>query len=88
MREKAMSRYSRRDHETSHMFTPEIDDEPQERGPDRRCTPELLLEFMAKLGKYPTLAELKKEFGGILGPMVDGWELQRTGRWPAFVRKR
>jgi hypothetical protein len=79
-----MSRKARRDHDTRYFFTPEVDSEPREPSKDRRCTPELLLEFMLKLGKYPTLAELRHEFGGVLGPIVDGWELQRTGRWPTF----
>lgn len=69
--------------DTAEMYTQEVDEEePKERGPDKRCTPELLLEFMLHIGRYPTMGELKYVFGGILGPLIDGWELQRRGEWP------
>lgn len=49
----------------------------------RRCTPELLLALIERLGRMPTLLEIKQEFGGILGAYVSAWTLQAEGRWPA-----
>lgn len=50
------------------------------------CTPDklhaYLLKYRQDTGKSPTLAELKKEFGGVLGVMVDAFALQRQGRLP------
>lgn len=66
------------------LFTPEEkDDEPCDPGEDRRCSPEKLLAFIQDhrrtTGKKPTLEDCKRRFGGILGPMVDFWELRRRG---------
>lgn len=68
----------------SGLFTPELDedDTKPDTGETERCTPERLLAFYRELGRKPTLGECKKRFGGILGPMVDGWELQRRGLLP------
>lgn len=56
---------------------------PAEPGETERCTPERLLAFIketkAKTGKSPTLKDCKERFGGILGPMVDAWELRKRG---------
>jgi hypothetical protein len=52
-------------------------------GSNERCTPERLLAFIQlskkTVGRMPNLAECKAKFGGILGPMVDYWELKRKG---------
>jgi hypothetical protein len=50
----------------------------------KRCTPEILREYILKIGHYPTMLELKGEFGAILGPIMCGHELQKTGRYPIF----
>lgn len=51
-----------------------------------RCTPETLLAFIDRskvaTGRLPTLRDCRHEFGGVLGPLVALWELQRTGRMP------
>lgn len=64
----------------------EEEEEQQPAGPDRRCTPELLLAFvqehLAATGKHPTLRDIKQRFGGIIGPLIDGWTLKQQGRWP------
>lgn len=72
-----------RGHDTPDMFyTPDPSD-GKDVSPDQVCTPELLLEFIRKTQKlqnrFPTLLEIKHEFGGIIGAIVDGWELQRRG---------
>lgn len=45
------------------------------------CTPESLAEFVQRFtaanGHGPTLGDCKQEFGGILGVLTSGWELQR-----------
>ncbi|OAI41253.1 hypothetical protein AYO40_03470 [Planctomycetaceae bacterium SCGC AG-212-D15] len=45
------------------------------------CTPEALDDFIKRClavnGRQPTLFEIKDEFGGILGAIVNGWELER-----------
>ncbi len=60
--------------------------ERPEPGEDRRCTPEKLLAFVQEClkaqGRHPSLAECKKRFGGLLGPLLDGWELKERGLWP------
>ena len=60
--------------------------------PDRRCTPELLWEFIqdteSRTGKSPTLRDCMARFGGLLGPLVSGWELQRRGLLPDPFRKK
>ncbi len=66
-------------------FTEEQDEHTVGRPLFSRCTPEKLLAYMLKIGHIPSLAECKKQFGGILGPMFDGWELQRSGRWPSHL---
>ena len=53
----------------------------------KKCTPEILLSFINKLGHYPTMLELKGEFGVILGPILCGHELQKCGKWPQFKRR-
>ncbi len=62
------------------------DPDEDERPADNRCTPEKLLAYLKRCrainGKSPTLAEVKQEFGGILGPLLDGWELERQGLLP------
>jgi hypothetical protein len=66
----------------------EEDAEEERRGvryENKRCTPELLLAFLQKhrreTGKRsPTLQEIKKEFGGILGAFRSAWELARQGK--------
>ncbi len=68
------------------LFPPEPDDDQADRGEGDRCTPELLRAYILDLGRYPTLQECKKRFGGILGPIFDGWELQRRGEYPTFPR--
>lgn len=60
----------------------------REPGEDRHCSPDKLLEFIWSLGRMPTLQECKKHFGGILGPLFDGWELERQGRFPQQLRRR
>ncbi len=63
----------------------EDEDEPVrfEPGEMERCTPERLLAFInevkAATGKPPTLRDCRQRFGGILGPIVDSWELRRRG---------
>jgi hypothetical protein len=51
--------------------------------PDDRCTPEKLEAFvrasLSVSGRFPSLQELKNEYGGVLGPLVDSWELDRRG---------
>ncbi len=69
------------------LLDPEDEEElnfpPMEPGECERCTPERLLAFIqetrAATGKSPTLRDLKQKFGGILGPLIDGWELKRRG---------
>jgi hypothetical protein len=68
-----------------HGFTwdPDAEKEEQQRsGFTSKCTEETLLAFIAKLGRMPTLAECKKEFGGIIGALTIGWKLQDEGRFP------
>jgi hypothetical protein len=67
------------------LFTPDpdADDAP---AADRRCTPELLLAFLRTLHRPATLADLRHEFGGILGPLLDAWTLRRAGRLPPAPR--
>lgn len=69
----------------------ETDDEgrplPPPRPVDNKCTPDKLLAFINTLGHMPTLQELKHHFGGILGPLFDGWTLQEQGRLPKFAGK-
>jgi hypothetical protein len=68
------------------LFTaPEEDEDRPAPGSNRRCTPDLLLAWLLELGRQPTLQECKQHFGGILGPLFCGWELQRQGRWPGRV---
>ncbi len=61
----------------------EQDAEPREPGESERCTPARLLAFIRETrqrsGKSPTLRDLKDRFGGILGPLVDAWTLQKQG---------
>jgi len=57
---------------------------------DDRCTPEKLEAFirltLGAVGRFPTLQEIKRQFGGLLGAYLDGWELQRRGVWQEFRR--
>ena len=57
--------------------------DPDDDGEHERCTPEKLLAFIRTCvrfnGKQPTLLEIKRQFGGILGPMVDYWKLKDQG---------
>ncbi len=50
----------------------------------QRCNPERLLAFVQKRvadsGSYPTLLECKKEFGGIIGVLIDYQTLIKSGR--------
>jgi hypothetical protein len=67
------------------LFTADPDEAPDDASrepPRERCTPEKLLAFIRELRRMPTLKECKERFGGILGPMVDAWELRRRGKWP------
>ncbi len=71
---------------TRHLFhdlDEEDDYEPAEPGESERCTPERLLVFIQetrrRTGKWPTLRDCKDRYGGILGPLVDAWELRRRG---------
>lgn len=65
------------------LFAHNHDDLPEPGEAGLRCTPELLWEFIretrARTGKSPTLLDCKGRFGGILGPLVCGWELERRG---------
>lgn len=62
---------------------PEEEREARRRPVDNRCTPDKLLEFIRKTikttGKFPTLRDCKHQFGGIIGPMLDLWSLQKQG---------
>ena len=65
------------------LFHDDEDEMVYEPGEQERCTPERLLEFVGRIkrlhGRSPTLHECKAEFGGIIGPLVDYWELKRRG---------
>lgn len=63
------------------------DEELGNRPEENRCTPEKLLAFIEEIGRMPTLKECKDRWGGILGAIVDAWELQRQGRFPAYPRR-
>ena len=70
---------------SSHYDEPAIEPESEEeRRPLRsQCTPSSLLawlkEFHSKNGRSPTLGECKHQFGGILGPMICSWALEKQG---------
>jgi hypothetical protein len=53
------------------------------RAKDNRCTEEKLEAYLrariAETGRFPTLYEIKKQFGGILGAFVCAWALDRRG---------
>ena len=65
-------------------FDPEAEKEEAAPITVQKCTPDKLLAWIEGLGRMPTLAERKREWGGILGPMTAGWELQAQGRFPTF----
>lgn len=69
-------------YDPQYTLDPEEEKDKRSRQHAARCTPDLLLEFINKLGRMPTLHECKQEFGGILGPMLDGWTLRDQGRLP------
>lgn len=62
-------------------------DEPEEVhydvGTVTGCTPDTLLAFLRQVWRdgrrSPTLAECKAKFGGILAPMIHGFELEKNG---------
>lgn len=71
----------------------EEEDEPREPGEQReRCTPELLEPFIRKsldvTGRFPTLREIKHEFGGLWDAYVASWELMRRGTWDELKKLR
>jgi hypothetical protein len=57
---------------------------------DNRCTPEKLEAYIRKhvqaTGQIPTLHSCIKQFGGILGALVDLWELDRRGTLDSLTR--
>lgn len=60
--------------------------DPEEQKASRRserCTPEKLLAFLRRhreaTGREADLKDVKKEFGGIIGPWIDYWTLQEKG---------
>ena len=72
----------------------EFDEERERRkyddiGDDRRCTPERLQLFIERhidtVGRFPTLGEIKREYGGILSAYVAAWELMDSGMWNKLV---
>lgn len=72
--------------QNGHLFgyTWDPDEDREMRGPPRdwKCSPEKLLAFIRRLGRVPTLAECKTEFGGILGAMMDYGTLRERGLTP------
>ncbi len=73
------------------LFEDPADEDDFEPSRDNHCTPEKLEAFIHLVwklnGRMPTLRELKAEFGGILGPLLDGWELERRGILKQFKKK-
>jgi hypothetical protein len=63
-----------------YTFDPDARPEPCK---DNHCTPEkleaLIRTTWAARRRMPTLEEIKHEFGGILGAMVDYWKLEDAG---------
>jgi hypothetical protein len=75
------------------LFHDETDDwEPAEPGEMERCTPERLLAFynqtVAETGKPPDLRDIKRKFGGILGPLIDSFTLVDQGLIKPLRRPR
>ena len=59
---------------------------------DHRCTPEKLEAFCMKTlqvtGRFPTLQEIKANFGGVLGAYVSAWELMDRPIWKKMLAMR
>ena len=66
-------------------FTPELEDEDLRdiAAADRRCGPDDMLAwlqtFLAAEKRWPSLGEVRKQFGGLIGPFVACWRLKDRG---------
>lgn len=77
------------------LFDEFMEDPEEDRpdpGEDRNCSPEILLEWLTDwlktYGRSPTIGEVKKRFGGLIGPMMDAHELKKREEYPAFPARK
>lgn len=77
------------DYDDESFDDPDEQTRERPRPADNRCTPAKLEAFCRTMlrehGRFPTLLEIKNQFGGLLGAYVDAWNMNPQ-TWKELLR--